>query len=91
MAIEAIGSDVPFVIQDYPLTLSVQMAPKVIRQIVQENPSCVMLKHEDWPGLEKVSTLRAFQAEGSLRPISILTAMRACSSISKWSAVPMAQ
>ncbi|WPO41233.1 dihydrodipicolinate synthase family protein [Tardiphaga sp. 42S5] len=72
-AIEAIGSDIPFVIQDYPLTLSVQMTPKVIRQIVQENPSCVMLKHEDWPGLEKISTLRAFQAEGSLRPISILT------------------
>jgi len=72
-AIEAIGADIPFVIQDYPLTLSVQMTPKVIRQIVQENPSCVMLKHEDWPGLEKISTLRGFQAEGSLRPISILT------------------
>ncbi|MEP9368781.1 dihydrodipicolinate synthase family protein [Xanthobacter sp. VNH20] len=72
-AVEAIGTDVPFVIQDYPLTLTVQMTPKVIRQIVEENPSCVMLKHEDWPGLEKISTLRKFQAEGSLRPISILT------------------
>ena len=57
-AVEAIGSDVPFVIQDYPLVLTVQMSPKVIRQIVQENPSCVMLKHEDWPGLDKISTLR---------------------------------
>ena len=38
-----------------------------------DNPSCVMLKHEDWPGLEKISTLRKFQADGSLRPISILT------------------
>ena len=46
-AIEAIGTDIPFVIQDYPLTLSVQMTPKVIRQIVEEHPSCVMLKHED--------------------------------------------
>lgn len=72
-AIEAIGADIPFVIQDYPLTLSVQMTPKVIRQIVQENPSCVMLKHEDWPGLEKISALRGFQADGSMRPISILT------------------
>lgn len=72
-AIEAIGDDIPFVIQDYPLTLSVQMTPKVIRQIVQEHPSCVMLKHEDWPGLEKISALRAFQAEGSMREISILT------------------
>jgi 4-hydroxy-tetrahydrodipicolinate synthase len=32
-----------------------------------------MLKHEDWPGLEKISTLRDFQKEGSLRPLSILT------------------
>lgn len=72
-AIEAIGDDIPFVIQDYPLTLSVQMTPRVIRQIVQDHPSCVMLKHEDWPGLEKISALRGFQAEGSMREISILT------------------
>ena len=32
-----------------------------------------MLKHEDWPGLEKISTLRGFQEDGSLRPLSILT------------------
>ncbi len=72
-AVEAIGSDVPFVIQDYPLVLTVQMTPKVIRQIVQDNPSCVMLKHEDWPGLDKVSALRRFQKEGSMRDVSILT------------------
>lgn len=72
-AVKAIGSDIPFVIQDYPLTLSVQMTPHVIRQIVQEHPSCVMLKHEDWPGLEKISELRNFQAAGTMRDISILT------------------
>ncbi|MBN9457752.1 MAG: dihydrodipicolinate synthase family protein [Bosea sp.] len=72
-AVEAIGSDIPFVIQDYPLTLSVVMTPAVIRKIIMDNPSCVMLKHEDWPGLEKISTLRKFQKEGSLRPISIVT------------------
>ncbi|WP_174503519.1 dihydrodipicolinate synthase family protein [Acidiphilium sp. C61] len=72
-AIEAIGSDIPFVIQDYPLTLSVILTPQVIRRIVTDLPSCVMLKHEDWPGLEKISALRAFQREGSLRPLSILT------------------
>jgi 4-hydroxy-tetrahydrodipicolinate synthase len=71
-AVEAIGTDIPFVIQDYPLTLSVVMTPAVIRRIVMDNPSCVMLKHEDWPGLEKISTLRRFEAEGSLRPLSIL-------------------
>lgn len=71
-AVEAIGDDVPWVIQDYPLNFSVVMTPAVIRRIVTENPSCVMLKHEDWPGLEKISTLRGWQVDGSMRPISIL-------------------
>ena len=71
-SIEAIGTDVPWVIQDYPLTLTVVMTPKVIRQIVMDHPSCVMLKHEDWPGLEKISAMRSFEKDGSMRPISIL-------------------
>ncbi|QBI54971.1 dihydrodipicolinate synthase family protein [Streptomonospora litoralis] len=71
-AAQAIGPDIPFVIQDYPLTFSVVMAPKVIRAITEENPNCVMLKHEDWPGLEKISALRGFEAEGSMRRLSIL-------------------
>jgi 4-hydroxy-tetrahydrodipicolinate synthase len=71
-AAAAIGEDIPFVIQDYPLTFQVVMTSKVIREIVRALPSCVMLKHEDWPGLEKISTLRTYQAEGSMRPISIL-------------------
>ena len=72
-AVAAIGPDIPFVIQDYPLLLSVVMTPKVIQRIVNDNPSCVMLKHEDWPGLEKISALRKLQDDGALRPISILT------------------
>lgn len=71
-AIAAIGGDIPVVVQDYPLLLSVVMTPGVIRRIVNDNPSCVMLKHEDWPGLEKISTLRQFQADGSMRAVSIL-------------------
>ena len=71
-AVQAVGADVPFVIQDYPLTLSVVMTPGVIRRIIMDNPSCVMLKHEDWPGLEKISTLRGFERDGSMRHISIL-------------------
>src|SRR5579872_6112597 len=67
---EAIGEDVPWVLQDYPLTLSVVFTPAVIRKIVMENASCVMLKHEDWPGLEKITALRNFQKDGSLRPLS---------------------
>lgn len=70
---EAIGSDIPWVLQDYPLTLTVVMTPAVIRKIVMDSKSCVMLKHEDWPGLEKITALRGFQKDGSLRELSILT------------------
>ncbi|WP_413989868.1 dihydrodipicolinate synthase family protein [Labrys okinawensis] len=71
-AAEAIGADIPFVIQDYPLNFTVVMTPGVLRRIITDNPSCVMVKHEDWPGLEKISTLRKWEAEGSLRHVSIL-------------------
>ncbi len=62
--------DVPFVLQDFPLVTNVQMSVPVIRRIVNELPSCVCLKHEDWPGLDKITALRA---DGFLnRRISIL-------------------
>jgi len=73
-AIEAIGTDIPVVVQDYPLITNVIMTPGIIRRIVSENASVVMLKAEDWPGLEKISTLRKAQAEGALRPLAILVA-----------------
>lgn len=71
-AVQTLGADVPFVLQDYPLTFSVQMSPGVIRRIVQDLPSCAMLKHEDWPGLEKISSLRGFERDGSMRHLPIL-------------------
>ncbi len=73
-AIDAIGPDVPWVIQDFPLLTTVVMTPGVIRRIVMAHPSCVMLKAEDWPGLEKISALRGFQRDGSMRDISIMVA-----------------
>ena len=73
-AVEAIGPDVPWALQDYPLTLSVVLSVPAIARIMAEHPSCVMLKAEDWPGLEKLSALRKLQADGALRPFSILTA-----------------
>src|SRR5207237_7445103 len=54
-AVEAIGNDVPWVLQDYPLTLTVVFTPAVIRKIVMDSPSCVMPKHEAWRGLETIA------------------------------------
>lgn len=71
-AVEAVGDDVPWVLQDYPLTLNTVIATSVIAKIMANHPSCLMLKHEDWPGLEKISKLRAMQRSGELRPFSIL-------------------
>ncbi|RFC62764.1 dihydrodipicolinate synthase family protein [Fulvimarina endophytica] len=71
-AIAQIGRDIPFVLQDHPQATGVQITPMVIRRIVDDNPSCVMLKHEDWPGLDKVSQLRDWEDSGDLRHISIL-------------------
>jgi len=68
---ETLGST-PFVLQDYPLTTQVQIAPKVILRVVEALPTCVMLKHEDWPGLAKITALRAGSDKGARR-ISILT------------------
>jgi 4-hydroxy-tetrahydrodipicolinate synthase len=71
-AVEAIGTDVPWVLQDYPQSTTVVMTPKVIAGIMAALPSCVMLKHEDWPGLDKITALRRMQAKGELRRFSIL-------------------
>jgi 4-hydroxy-tetrahydrodipicolinate synthase len=72
-AVEAIGADVPFVIQDYPQGSGVVMAVPAIRRIVEAHPSCMMLKHEDWPGLEKLTAVRQLMQEGAMRPVSIFT------------------
>jgi 4-hydroxy-tetrahydrodipicolinate synthase len=68
---DALGN-IPFVLQDYPLTTNVTIAPKVIERIIREVPTCVMLKHEDWPGLAKITALRASSDRGDTRRISIL-------------------
>jgi 4-hydroxy-tetrahydrodipicolinate synthase len=71
-AVEAIGDDVPFVIQDYPYASGVFMAPSVIARIVAAHPSCKMVKHEEWPGLEKLTALKSLMADGGMRKVAIL-------------------
>jgi 4-hydroxy-tetrahydrodipicolinate synthase len=71
-AVDAIGAETPWVLQDFPLVTTVQMAPSVIKRIVKAHASCVMLKHEDWPGLDKITTIRKWEAAGEANRISIL-------------------
>ncbi|KNY24478.1 dihydrodipicolinate synthase family protein [Methylobacterium sp. ARG-1] len=71
MVAETLGSDTPFVLQDFPLATGVQIAPSVILRLVRDHPNLVMLKHEDWPGLAKLSALRDAERDGARR-IAIL-------------------
>ncbi len=73
MVSQALGAAVPWVLQDHPVATGVQMSTAVIKQIIKNSPSCVMLKHEDCPGLTKLSSIRAASASGELRRVSILT------------------
>lgn len=68
--------DAPLVVQDFPLVTGVQMSAGVIRRIVEAVPQVVCLKHEDWPGLDKISALRA--PGGLPRRISILCGNGGC-------------
>ena len=63
--------DTPWVLQDFPLVTNVDIDPSVILNIIDTCPTMKMLKHEDWPGLEKIATLRKASDAGGRR-ISIL-------------------
>lgn len=68
-----LGADVPWVLQDHPVATGVQMSAKVILRIIANAPGCVMLKHEDCPGLAKLSAIRVASERGDARRVAILT------------------
>ena len=72
MVSETLGPKVPWVLQDHPVATGVQMSAGVIQRILKNSPACVMLKHEDCPGLAKLSAIRAASERGELRRVSIL-------------------
>lgn len=70
-ALDALGGTVPWVLQDFPLVGGPPMGPALIRRIADACPSLVVLKHEDWPGLDKITAVRVQEGEGARR-LSIL-------------------
>lgn len=69
---KTLGPDVPICLQDYPQTTGVDFSVETLLDIFAAHEQIVMLKHEDWPGLTKLSRIRAATGEGSGR-VSILT------------------
>lgn len=73
MVNETLGPDVPWCLQDHPVSTGVQMSTSVIMRILKSSPNCVMLKHEDTPGLAKLGAIRAASERGDIQRVSILT------------------
>ncbi len=64
--------ETPFVLQDFPLATGVTIPVSVIQAVIDQISTCVCLKHEDWPGLAKITALRTMAAKSGGRRISIL-------------------
>lgn len=62
----------PWVLQDFPAATTVYMSTPLIIKMIADFSDMVMLKHEDWPGNNKITRLRAAEAEGGRR-VSILS------------------
>lgn len=72
LVINALGADIPVCYQDYPQTTGVHISVDCLNEIITEHPSLVMFKHEDCPGLGKLSRIRDSSDKDGVRRVSIL-------------------
>ncbi len=68
---EALGPDIPVCYQDFPLVTRTEVSVPLRRRMITDFDQLVMLKHEECPGLSKVSAMRKASEEG-VRRVSIL-------------------
>jgi 4-hydroxy-tetrahydrodipicolinate synthase len=68
----AIGDQVPVILQDYPLSTTAYISVPTIERLIDQLPQIVVLKHEDNPGLNKLSRLRRGSNSNEHRRIGIL-------------------
>jgi 4-hydroxy-tetrahydrodipicolinate synthase len=70
--IARLGDKIPVVYQDYPQSTQADISARRFLDIADAHPSVVMFKHEDCPGLRKLSQLRKACDGTARRYISIL-------------------
>lgn len=70
---DALGPEVPICVQDYPQTTGVHFSTDTILHLSRAHDQIVMLKHEDWPGLSKLSQVRRGTDTDETPRLSILT------------------
>jgi len=69
---EALGEDIPVCYQDYPFITRSEISVETFNRLVADFDQLVMLKHEECPGLSKISQVRQTADEQGLRRVSIL-------------------
>jgi 4-hydroxy-tetrahydrodipicolinate synthase len=67
-----LGPDIPICLQDFPQSTGVHMSVSVIHKLIDDFSQVVMLKHEDFPGMRKLSEVREQSATAGRRRISVL-------------------
>lgn len=70
--VSALHPGTPIVYQDYPQATGVILTVEAFHRMVDAFPQLVMLKHEDSPGLTKLSRIRAEAARAGRRRVSVL-------------------
>jgi len=70
--VPALGENIPVVYQDYPQSTQADISTQSFLKIVDAHPSVVMFKHEDCPGLKKLTQIRKACDGVTRRYISIL-------------------
>ncbi|MDH4048131.1 MAG: dihydrodipicolinate synthase family protein [Gammaproteobacteria bacterium] len=67
----ALGTEIPVCYQDYPFVTGSEISVPAFNRLVADYPQLVMLKHEEWPGLNKLSLVRK-AVDNGVRRVSVL-------------------
>ena len=68
----ALGDGVPVVLQDYPQATGVHLSVGLLNRAIDDLAQIKVLKHEDCPGLGKISRIRASGLRDGRRRVAIL-------------------
>jgi 4-hydroxy-tetrahydrodipicolinate synthase len=69
---DTLGPSVPVVLQDYPQATGVHLSVGLFNRLVDDLPQIKVLKHEDCPGLGKITRIRAGATRDGRRRVAIL-------------------
>jgi 4-hydroxy-tetrahydrodipicolinate synthase len=70
--VAATGREVPIVFQDYPQATGVHVSVPLFNRLVDQFPEIKVLKHEDCPGLGKITRIRDSAVRDGRRRVAIL-------------------